>query len=179
MTKMQKVYGGSLYELAKEEGLSSQIHCQLTQVLAILEENPDYLQLLSTLSIPKQDRCRALDEAFGGRVEKYLLNFMKMLCEKGEISQLSGCEKEYRRLYNLDNGIVEICAVTAVAMSAAVQKKLKDKLEAVLAKTVELTNRVDPACMGGVLLQLPDRQLDGTVRNRLDALRAELQAAVL
>ena len=60
-----------------------------------------------------------------------------------------------------------------------IKEELKDKLEAVLVETVELSNKVDPACMGGVLLQLPDRQLDGTVRSRLDALGAQLRTAVL
>ena len=57
--------------------------------------------------------------------------------------------------------------------------KLLQKLQTVLGKTVELNCKVDPACMGGVLLELPGRQLDGTVKHRLDALSASLKAAAL
>ena len=74
---------------------------------------------------------------------------------------------------------MEVRAVTAVAMSEALQTKLRKKLEQSLGKTVELTNRVDPACMGGVLLELPGRQLDGTVKHRLEEIGKVLQTASL
>lgn len=179
MTKTEQVYGGSLYELALEEGLTGQIQEELCQVITIFDANPDYWRFLSTLSIAKDERCKALDEAFGGKIQPYLLNFMKILCENGTIGQLKGCANEYRRRYNADNGIVEVCAVTAVPMSDALKDKLLQKLQTVLGKTVELSCKVDPACMGGVLLELPGRQLDGTVKQRLDNLAAALKTVAV
>lgn len=179
MTKTEQVYGGSLYELALEEGKTGEILQQLQQVIAIFDENPTYWRFLSTVSIPKDERCAALDEALKGSIQPYLLNFLKILCENGTIGQLKGCAREYRTRYNRDNGIVEVTAVTAVAMSAALQEKLLQKLQTVLGKTVELSCRVDPACMGGVLLELPGRQLDGTVKQRLDHLAAALKTAAV
>lgn len=179
MTKSEQVYGGSLYELAKEEGLTEEIYGQLQTVLEVFEQNPDYLRFLGTSSISKQERCAALEEALGGRVQMYLLNFLKILCENGSMGQLKGCAAEFRRRYNADHGIVEVCAVTAVALTETLREKLTEKLQTVLGKTVELTNKVDPACMGGILLELPGRQLDGTVRHRLDALGKELKAAAM
>ncbi len=177
MTKLEQVYGGSLYELALEEGLTQAIGRELPQVIALFDGNPDYWRFLSTLSIPKAERCAALDEAFRGRIQPYLLNFLKLLCENGSIGHLKGCAEAYRRRYNEDNGIVEVRAVTAVPMSQPLRAKLKAKLEATLGKSVELQCRVDPQCMGGVLLELPGRQLDGTIRHRLDDIGRNLKAA--
>ena len=179
MTKTEQVYGGSHYELAREEGLNDVIFQELGQVIAVFDANPDYWRFLSTLSISKQERCEALDQALEGKIQTYLLNFLKILCENGTIGQLKGCAKEYRRRYNEDNGIVEVCAVTAVAMSPILQDKLRDKLQSAMGKTVELTNRVDPSCMGGVLLELPGRQLDGTVRHRLEDVGSLLKTTAL
>lgn len=179
MTKRDQVYGGSLYELAREEGVEEALCAQLTAVLDIFDENPDYWRFLGTLSISKQERCDALDEALGGKVHPYLLNFMKILCENAMIAELRGCAKEFRRRYNEDHDIVEVCAVTAVELCPDLRDKLTKKLQSVLGKTVELTVRVEPACMGGILLELPGRQLDGTVKHRLDALHRELKAAAL
>ena len=159
--------------------MTEQIHTQLQQVIGIFDENPAYWQFLSTVSIAKQERCKALDEALAGSVEPYLLNFLKILCENAMIAQLRGCAKEYRRRYNDDHGIVDVCAVTAVPMTAPLQQKLKEKLQSILEKQVQLQCKVDPACMGGILLELPGRQLDGTVRHRLDALRESLKTAAL
>lgn len=176
MTKTEQVYGGALYELALEDGLTEALLEQLRQILALFDENPDYWRFLATLSISKEERCQALDEAFYGALHPYLLNFMKLLCENGTIRQLRGCAKEYRRRYNEDNGIVEVCAVTAVPLRAELREKLLQKLQSVLGKTVELSTRVDPACVGGVLLELPGRQLDGTVKQRLNSLAATLRS---
>ncbi len=175
MTKTEQVYGGSLYELALEERLTGEILAELQQVLTLLDENPDYGRFLSTLSISKEDRCHALDEAFQGRIQPYLLSFMKILCENGTFSQLKGCAREYRTRYNHDHGIVEVTAVTAVPLKGALREKLLQKLQTTLGKTVELSCRVDPACMGGILLELPGRQLDGTVKHRLDTLASTLK----
>lgn len=179
MTGTEQVYGGSLYDLAKEEGLDKELLEQLQAVLAILDENPEYGQFLSTVSISKKDRCSGLEEAFGGRVHPYLLNFMKILTENGTIGQLKGCAAEYGRRYDADNGIVEVRAVTAVPLKEPLRQLLLEKLESILGKTVRLQCAVDPACMGGVLLQLPGRQVDGTIRTRLDALSRTLKTNVL
>ena len=179
MTKTEQVYGGSLYELAREEGLTEQILEELQQLIALFDAEPDYWRFLDTRSIPKETRCAALDEALKGRVQPYLLNFLKILCENGTAGQLKGCAREYRRRYHEDHNIVEVRAITAIPMQERLQQALQTKLEAVLGKTVELTCKVDPACMGGVLLELPGRQLDGTVKHRLDALAASLKTAAM
>jgi len=179
MTKTEQVYGGSLYDLAKEDGLTNQIGDELKQVIAVFDANPDYWRFLSTLSIAKEERCKALDEALKGQVQPYLLNFLKILAENGTMGSLKGCAQEYRRRFNEDNNIVEVRAVTAVAMSEKLAAALKSKLETTLGKTVELSFKVDPACMGGVLLELPGRQLDGTIKNRLDSLTASLKTAAM
>ena len=88
MTAAGAEYGGTLYELAAEEGLEEVILEQLTEVRRLLAENPDYEKLLAMPSVPKAERCAALDEAFGGQAEPYLVNFLKLLCEKGAIRTL-------------------------------------------------------------------------------------------
>ena len=54
MTETAKMYGGSLYDLAAEEGLETRILGELDEVQQLLKQNPDYLRLLSTPSIPKK-----------------------------------------------------------------------------------------------------------------------------
>ena len=85
MTETAKMYGGSLYDLAAEEGLEPRILGELDEVQQLLKQNPDYLRLLSTPSIPKKERCGLLDEALRGQVHLYVLNFLKILCEKGTL----------------------------------------------------------------------------------------------
>lgn len=83
MTETAKMYGGSLYDLAAEEGLETRILGELDEVQQLLKQNPDYLRLLSTPSIPKKERCGLLDEALRGQVHLYVLNFFKDPVRKG------------------------------------------------------------------------------------------------
>ena len=179
MTEIARMYGGSLYDLAAEEGLETRILEELDAVADILKQDPEYLHLLSIPSIPKKERCALLDEAFRGKVHLYVLNFVKILCEKGTLRELPGCAAAYRKRYNKAHGILEVTAVSAVALPAEKQAKLREKLAAMTGKTIDLTVKVDPSVLGGLRLDLDGTRLDGTVRRRLDAIRTDIGSAVL
>lgn len=172
------MYGTALYELAADEKLEEQLLEELEQVSRSITAEPDYLKLLALPSVPRAKRCQSLEEVFGGRVHAHLLNFLKLLCEKGKIRDLPDCARQYRVCYNEAHGIVEATAITAVPMTSEQAETLTRKLAAITGKTIQLTQRQDPACMGGVRLELGGAQLDGTVQNRLDELRRLLKATV-
>ena len=119
MTRTAKTYGGALYDLAQEEHLEDALLSDLAGVQAVLDQNPDYLRLLCTPSISKDERRRLLDEAWRGQIHPYVLNFMKLLCDNGTLRELSGCAREFRRRYNAAHDILEVRAVTAVALICA------------------------------------------------------------
>jgi F-type H+-transporting ATPase subunit delta len=179
MTRTAKTYGGALFDLAEEEGRSRQILEEMTALDAAFRAEPDYLYLLATPSLSKEERCGILDEGFRGKIDGYLLNFMKILCENGTIRQFSGCAAEFRRRYNEANGILEVRAVTAVPMDEALTEKLRSKLTEVTGKEIDLSCRVDPSCLGGVRLEMDGRQLDGTVQHGLDTIRRRLTEMIL
>jgi len=179
MTEIINTYGQALYDLAKDEGLSEEILGQLQALRESLDAEPAFIQLLCTPSIPKEERCAVLDSSFGGKLHPYLLNFMKILTEKGYMRHFSGCCRYFKQQYNKDNGIMPVTAVTSMPLSEELCAKLIDKLSVVTGKTIELECRVDPECLGGVRLDLGDMQLDGTVRHRLDEIRKILKNTVL
>jgi len=179
MTEIARMYGGSLYDLAAEEGLDTRILGELDEVVKLLKANPDYLHLLSTPSIPKKERCGLLDEALRGQVHLYVLNFLKILCEKGTLRELPGCARAYRVRYNEAHGILEATATTAVAMTEAQVKSLHEKLEKLTGKTIDLKTKVDAKVLGGIRLDIEGTELDGTVQNRLATLRRNIAAATL
>lgn len=179
MTELAKRYGGSLYELAAEEHLEARLLEELDGAAACIRQEPDYLRLLCTPSIPKKERCSLLDEAFGGQVHPYVVNFLKILCEEGALRELPGCAREYRTRYNQAHGILEVTAVCAVALPAASQDKLRGKLAAMTGRTIDLTVKTDPSVLGGIRLDMDGTRLDGTVRRRLEAIQGEITGATL
>ena len=179
MTETAKMYGGSLYDLAAEEGLETRILGELDEVQQLLKQNPDYLRLLSTPSIPQKERCGLLDEALRGQVHLYVLNFLKILCEKGTLRELSGCARAYRIRYNQAHGILEATAVSAVPLTEQQRAALHAKLESLTGKTIDLKTKVDAKVLGGIRLDIEGTELDGTVQNRLTSLRQDIAAVTL
>ena len=179
MTEVGSVYGGSLYELAKDESLGKLIGEQLAVLQQSFRQEPDFIRLLSSPNLAKQERCQILDDSFRGKVHPYLLNFLKILTEKGYMRHFSHCCDAYAELYNQDNGILPVTAVTAVALSPEQTDKLAQKLSRITGKEIALRNRIDPAVLGGVRLDYDGQRLDDTVSHRLDAIRDLLNKTVL
>ena len=179
MTEVGTVYGEALYSLACEEGLSEAILSQLKILDSCFAQEPDFIRLLGTPNLPKTDRCRILDDSFRGKVEPYVLNFLKILTEKGYMRHFHSCVEAYREKFNQDHGILPVTAVTACPMTEAQVQKLTEKLHAITGKQIELGNKLDPSVLGGMRLDYDGKQMDDTVSHRLDAIRKLLQSTVL
>lgn len=179
MTQIGTVYGQALYSLAKEEHLSAVILEELKALSAGFSQEPDFLRLLSAPNLPKAERCQIIDNSFRGKVQPYVLNFLKILTENGYARHFMECVDAYREQYNQDNGILPVKAVTAVPLSPEQSEKLTDKLAKLTGKSIELTNQVDPGCLGGVRLDYDGKRVEDTVAHRLDAIRSMLKNTVL
>ncbi len=179
MTQTGSVYGQALYDLAKAENLSGQILRELEVLHRSFEAEPDFLRLLSAPGISKEERCQVLEASFRGRVHDYLLNFLKILTEKGYIRQFDHCCEAYREQYNRDNGILPVTAVTAVPLTAQQSEKLRKKLGSLTGKEIHLLNRVQPGVLGGIRLDYDGKRLDDTLAHRLADVRSLLKNTVL
>ena len=180
MTEVGSVYGQALYDLAKSENVTKEIFGQLQALCqSITVEEPGFIKLLSAPSLTKQERCQILDDSFRGKVHPYVLNFMKILTEKGYMRHFSGCCEAYRECYYRDEGILLVQAVTAVPLTPEQKDKLTKKLAAVTGKKIELRSRIDPEILGGIRLDYDGKRLDDTVAHRLDAVRGLLKNTVL
>ena len=179
MTEVGSVYGQALYDLALSEELTKPILGELDALLQSFEAEPGFIKLLSTPTLTKQERCRIIDDSFRGKLQPYVLNFLKILTEKGYMRHFSDCCAAYRESYNRDNGILPVTAVTAVPLTAEQASRLTEKLAAITGKTIDLHSRVDAACLGGIRLDYDGKRLDDTVSHRLEAVRSMLKNTVL
>ena len=179
MSQVAEVYAQGLYSLAQEENLCKTILEEMTVLQQAFSQEPMFLRLLSAPNVGVAERCGILDESFRGKIQPYLLNFLKILTEKGYIRHFSDCCGAFRKQYNAEHGIVTVSAVTAVPLTESQTEKLCNKLQQLLGKTVELQNRVDPECLGGVRLDYDGKRVDGTVKNRLDSISDLLRNTVI
>ena len=179
MKNAAELYGKSLYELSREEGLDQRILSEMRTVGKLFSENPDYIRLLSEPSLPKLERLSLLDKAFRGSIEPYFLNFLKLLVERGLLSSYSGAERTFKNAYNRDHGILEATVFSAVALTEEERRELLSRLRERSGKEVELTEKLDSSLLGGLLVEIDGKRLDGTVSGRLSAIRRKLDEYVL
>ena len=179
MTQVGNVYGTALYTLALEEQLTGNLLEELSVLSQCFRENPDFIRLLCSPNLPKQERCQILDDSFRGKVHAYVLNFLKILTEKGYMKFFYDCVTTYEDQYNRDNGILPVTAFTAVALSDEQAERLAGKLSRVTSKQIKLLNKVDPDVLGGVRLDYDGKRLDDTVSHRMDAITKALKGTVL
>ena len=179
MSQVGTVYAQALYSLTKDEACSETVLKELSVLNESFENEPEFLRLLSAPNLSKEERCGILDESFRGKVHPYVLNFLKILTQKGYMRRFADCCKAFRQLYNEDHGILEVYAYTAIGLTEDQKERLSQKLQAVTGKTIDLINRVDPGCLGGVRLDYDGKRVDDTVSHRLGSISALLKNTVL
>ncbi len=171
-------YGRALFLITEEDGISDKVLSDVKLAEKIFSGNPDYIRLLNSPAVNKEERVSLVDSAMGSLNES-LLNLIKILTEKREIHLFGKVAEEYYRLYDDSRGIVRVEAITAVPLTKKQSDAIIKKLSASLEKKVVLTNTLDPSTLGGVKLRYSGIQLDGTVRTRLDKFEDALKSTVI
>lgn len=174
MTQLAREYGDGLYLLAEEENISREVMEQLLALKSLFHEQPDFVKLLGNMSLSKDERVKILDNVLRGQVHPYLLNFLKILCERCALNEYEGCLAAFKTLYNQAHGIVEATVTTAVPLDDEQRARLSEKLSKMTEKLVVLNEKVDESLIGGVLLEMNGQRYDNTLKNRLKSIHSAM-----
>ena len=174
----QLEYAKALFMLAEEEDSCEATLLDLRAVIAAINKNESYLELLDTPALSKEEKLSLIDEAFSS-VSVSVVNFIKIICEKRSTRLLPNVLKEYEALYDEKFGILRVEAISARPMTDVQIAALREKLEKEKQKTVVLTNTVNPEILGGLKLRFSGVQLDGSLKTRLDKIEASLKNVIV
>jgi len=171
-----RVYARALFDAALEGDRLEPVREQLAQVVAAEAEVPELRELLRNPQLDPRARAAALEDLLSGG-EELLRNFLLLLVDKGRTGQLEEISREFERLVAEHEGIVHAELTTAIELSDDEARDLLGQIEKASGRKVEATRRVDPALIGGIVLQVGSLRLDASVRGRLERLRRELATA--
>ena len=174
MTELAREYGDGLYALCEEENISHEVLDQMLSLSRIFKEQPDFTRLLGNMSLSKEERVKILDSVLRGQIHLYLLNFLKILCERGALNEYEGCLAAFKTLYNQAHGIVEAFVTTAVALDDEQRARMTEKLSKMTGKKVVLNEKIDATLVGGVLLEMNGQRYDNTLKNRLKSIHSAM-----
>ncbi len=170
MMALAPVYGQALFELALEDGQQDRVLSELSALDAMLSETPDYVRLMDTYSLPRQERVSLLDEAFSGRISALTLNTMKLLTERNALHALPGCRKAYEKAYRTHFHIAEALIESAVPLDEASRQRIIAALEKKTAKKIEPRWKVEPALGAGLRIEIDGVRYDNSVAAQLSSL---------
>lgn len=135
--------------------------------------DPAVMRLLSNPAVPSGDRVEALERILGDEVQGAPRNLLALMVRRGRFELLPAVGREFRGLYRRREGIVDAVVTTATELDESALRALRQRLEAVTGRRIELRAAIDPTLLGGVQVRLGDQLIDGSVRGRLERLRDE------
>jgi len=170
-------YAEAIFEIALRDDTVEQWLEQFGRMSDVLGD-ADIVRRLEDPQVPLVDRTAALDGALGDLLPP-MANLLGLLLRRRRLGSLPAIARQFRRLHNRREGIVEATATSAAALGSAEVAAMRERLEQITGGTVELDLRVDPELLGGVQVRLGDLLIDGSVRGRLERLRSRLVAGSL
>lgn len=173
-----RTYADALFEVGVETNKYELIMQELQAVDEIFKNNLQFMEVLKSPLISKDEKKSILSNIFKEELSKEVTNFFKVLIDQKRIGHFSEIKDNFKKLLNDKNNIVEAVAVTAVPLNAEKIESLKAQLSKVTGKNVVLENQIDPTLLGGVLIQMGNEQIDGSVKGRLENLKEELQQII-
>ena len=134
---------------------------------------------LANPSIPLEARLAVAESTFGPIVGPKVVNLLRLMLRRGRIEELPRLAAEFRRLDDQRQGITRATATSASPLTPDEVSALTERLQQAADGRVALDTNVDPSLLGGLVVRLGDRMIDGSVRSRLERLRNQLVSGAL
>ncbi len=161
-------YALAIFSLAEEQNSVDAIYNRLLEIKNVFADNSELHGFINNPLVPKKSKKEVLQTVFAGNIEDILLNFILVLVDKNRIALYDVICKAYLGLLNERNGILEVKVTTARPLSAEQEDQVKNKVGRLLNKDIVLNKRVDSKIMGGIIIQIGDKLVDGSIARRLN-----------
>ena len=167
------VYAKALLGFAQTAGNVDSLVDELNGVVDAVNQLPTLKDALESPRVAVEAKESLLEKAFGGRVSKDLLNFLKVVGRKGRFDCLNAVKSSTKKLYDEMSGSVEATITTAEQVDTKVQSDVASKLESLLGRKVQLESKIDPGIIGGMVIRVGDTVYDGSVVSQLNQVRTK------
>jgi F-type H+-transporting ATPase subunit delta len=177
VTGMAGRYATALYELAKEDGAIEEVAAALRTFHGMANESEDLRRLIRSPVIPAEAQVKALDAIFAKTgISGSAANFLKLVASKRRLFAIESMIRDFEKLRDAERGVTRAEVTVAHPLpeehTADLQRTLRDITGG---KEVEVTTHVDPSIIGGIVVKLGSRMVDGSVRTKLNSIRTRMK----
>ena len=167
-------YAQAIYELSAEKNLLDQVENELRWVESTIATHSDLSTLIYHPRVLAQAKKETLSKIFSLDVADFVLKFLMLLVDKRRETILPAIIREYVKLANVARDIVEAEVTTAMPLDMDQQSALMTKLGIVTGKTIVLKTHINKAIIGGVVVKIGDKLIDGSIARQLETLKNAL-----
>jgi ATP synthase F1 delta subunit len=174
--EIAQVYARALFEVAKEHDLLDDVRDHLTAFARALDDNREFAVFFFSPYFSTEEKKNGLKKAVTG-AEPVFMNFLEALIERHRMPAIFRIRDRYQDMWEDERDLLPVQVTSAVALDestvASIGKRIGEQTE----RTVELTSKVDPDILGGIVLRVGNVILDASIRNRLEQLRKQVARA--
>jgi F-type H+-transporting ATPase subunit delta len=166
-------YAKAILAFALEQKAEQEVQKDFQQLLETVNGSPELADFIESPVLDAATKKTTLEKLFPQQ-SKATQQAMVLLADNQRIDLLAPIAQEYQDRYDALQGIQKAMVTTAVALEASLEKEVLAIAQKMTAKKVVLENRIDPAILGGFILQLGDQQYNASVAQQLQTLKQEL-----
>ncbi len=176
MEEIAEVYARSLFEVASERDILDTIREQLGQFADAVSGDRDLQVFFFSPYFSTEEKKAALLRAVSGG-DPALMNFLEALIERHRMPVLFRIRTRFQELWDKTNDLLPVQVTSAVALDPATVEQIGRRIGEQTGNKIELSSRVDPEIIGGIILRVGNFIMDASIRNRLEQLRREVAQA--
>lgn len=168
-------YARALYKYALESDSTAAVYGEMKRVIGAYRENPQLGKVLANPFIAEEEKRRIMLAAAGPDTEECYDRFVSLVLEHNREDMFQLMSLAYRDEYRKANNISQVCITTAVTLSDDEMDRLRRLVADSYKDTkFEYTYKVDPAIIGGFVIDVDSTRLDASINGELEQLRQNL-----
>lgn len=171
-------YARALFAIASETGIADEVEKELDAMDSMLAQNADLRGLMMHPGVPLQQKKRLVEGILAHGCSSLLKRFLFVVIDKRRVGLLTFLQDSYRSVIREVKGIVLAEVQTAVELTNEDSARLKAQLERLTGKDIEIATSINVDILGGVVVRLGDKLIDGSVRSRLLKMKKHLLQTV-
>jgi F-type H+-transporting ATPase subunit delta len=176
MEEIGQVYSRALFESALESGALDEVQQQLGIWADALGENKDLQTFFFSPRFSSTEKKEAIRRIIDGGNE-FFLNFLELLAERHRLPATFRIRRSFDELWREEHKMLPVEVTSAVELDDALVSSIGERIETQTGQRIELTSRVDPDIIGGLVLRVGNKVLDASVQGRLQRLRKQITRA--
>ena len=160
-------YSKAIFDIAEEKNQVKEIYELLNSVMVLYRTDKEFKNFIRNPLISNEEKKLVLNEIFG-KDNRDNLNILLYILDKGRINCIKYIVAEYLKIYYRKNRILDVRATFTKELTDEQKKKLINKLSQKTGKEINLEIKIDKNILGGGIIRIGDKIIDGSIRRELD-----------